>query len=418
MTKKLLDDCFLHDKDRLQHHQAIEILRKNLHAVATTEIQALEACAGRILAKQIAAPRNIPFNDNAAVDGYAFRHADHDTNSGVFNISDRIPAGTTKPNPLQPGSAARIFTGAAMPPGADTVVMQEDCTLNADDTVVIPAGLKPGANCRLAGEDVAVDDIVAECGDRLRSQDIAAIASTGQSQLEVFKKLKLGILSNGDEVLRPGTPFETGKVYDSNHYLLDSLAANLPIETFDLGVCPDDRNAVQKHVWDASQNCDVILSTGGASRGEEDHLVKTLDEVGTCQMWQLAIKPGRPMCFGMVNGTPCFVLPGNPVAAYVCFQLYVRPALLVLGGGKWTTPTRYPLRANFSIRSKPDRREFLRGYLESNQDGQPVVQKYERDGSGLISGLRKASGLIEIPETTTEIALGDTVNFIPFSEFS
>jgi len=415
----LLDDCFLHDKDRMKHGEAIKLLRSRMDVIASTEIVHLREATNRILATDIIAPRNIPAFDNTAVDGYAFAFADHDTTGGFFPLSARIAAGDTDEIELPGFSAARIFTGAKMPQGADTIAMQEDCEIHEQDGtkfVVIPAGLKLGANCRKAGEDVATDETIAKAGQTLRPQDIAAIASTGFAEIEVYKPLRIGLLSSGNEILRPGQSFEQGKVYDANHFMLQGLLETGPVEISDLGVCPDEKASVQSLLVDAAQSHDVIISTGGASRGEEDYFVEALDELGKCHLWQLAVKPGRPMSFGQIDNTVCFTLPGNPVAAFVCFLLYVKPSINVLGGGEWIEPKRYAIPANFMIKSKPDRREFLRGFLEEDNDKQ-VAQKYDRDGSGLISGLRAASGLIEIPEDCISVSQGEFVYFIPFSEF-
>jgi len=417
--KKLSDDCFLHDKDRMKHSEAIALLKERMEAIVDVETTSLSEAYGRILAKDLTAPRNIPAFDNSAVDGYAYAFEDHSQTKGYFPVSARIVAGNTKAQELKEGSAARIFTGAQMPSGADTIAMQEDCTLETkggEAYVAIPAGLKRGANCRLAGEDVQAGSVIATAGSRLNPATIAAIASTGTDQLKTTKPLKVGLLSSGDEILRPGMPFEGGKVYDANHFMLKSLLDTPWIETSDLGVCPDTADKVDEILQQACQSYDVVVTTGGASRGEEDHFVSALDRLGNCHMWQIAVKPGRPMSFGQVNSMPCFTLPGNPVAAFVCCLLYVRPALYCLAGGEWKTAQRFQLPASFDVNSKPDRREFLRGYLETSATGITSVAKFERDGSGLISGLRKATGLIEIPETTTRIQPGDQVDFIPFSE--
>jgi len=418
--KDLSDDCFLHDKDRMKHAQAIELLRDRMVAIASTQVISLEQGAGRILAEDITAPRNIPAFDNSAVDGYAFAADEYDAAGGFFAVTARIPAGLSQDIELPVNSAARIFTGARMPAGADTVAMQEDCEPHEQDGslfVAVPPGLKKGANCRLAGEDVATGHTVATSGTVLRPQDLAAIASTGIDKITVYAPLKVGLVSSGDEILRPGTPFETGKVYDANQFMLRGLLENLNVEITDLGVCPDEPEKLEALLQRAAQDHDVIISTGGASKGEEDHFVDALDRLGKCHLWQLAVKPGRPMSFGQLDKTPCFTLPGNPVAAFVCFLLYVRPALTCLGGGTWSEPQRYPLPADFAIKSKPDRREFLRGFIVRDENGQTRVQKFDRDGSGLISGLQAASGFIEIPEEETEVSVGSPVQFIPFSEF-
>lgn len=415
---KLVDDCFLHDKDRLRHANALEILRENMRTIAESETIALADANGRILAGDVIAPRNIPAFDNSAVDGYAFAHDDFEPTGGFFPLITRIAAGDTAEIELPGFAAARIFTGAKMPEGADTIAMQEDCEPHEQDGgqfIAIPAGLKKGANCRLAGEDVAADEVVAKSGMTLRPQDLAAIASTGTNQVPVYKPLKIGLLSSGNEILRPGESFEQGKVYDANHFMLSGLLQNLNTEVSDLGVCPDDAEKVHALLKEASEKFDVIISSGGASKGEEDHFVDALGDLGKCHLWQLAVKPGRPMSFGQIDDTLIFTLPGNPVAAFVCFSLYVRPSLQGLSGADFTEPQRYKIPAGFSIKSKPDRREFLRGFI-INEDNTPLAMKFDRDGSGLITSLRESTGLIEIPEETTSVSKRDMIDFIPYSE--
>jgi len=418
--KTLQDDCFLHDKDRLKHDEAIVILKNRLAPIAKIENVPISEASGRILAINIQAPRSIPSTDNAAVDGYAFAHKDHEPTGGFFPISARIAAGETAEIELPGHSAARIFTGAPIPSGADSVAMQEDCELHEQDGgkfVIIPSGLKEGANCRKAGEDVCEGEGVAEKNTRLRPQDIAAIASAGLAEVEVYEKLRVGVLSSGDEILRPGETFSKGQVYDANHFMLRSLLEALPIEFTDLGVSKDEPGYVETLLKDASQAYDVILSTGGASRGEEDHFVNALEKLGSCHLWQLAVKPGRPMSFGQIDGTPCFSLPGNPVAAFVCFLLYVRPSILAMAGSNWPVSEKYCIPSGFQITSKPDRREFLRGRVIQNTDGSAELEKFDRDGSGLISGLQFAGGLIEIPEATIKVDIGDPLTYIPLSQF-
>ncbi|WP_153769664.1 gephyrin-like molybdotransferase Glp [Labrenzia sp. CE80] len=417
-TGKLLDDCFLHDRDRLRHHEALDILRERLSTVAGTTRIPLEETCGRILAEEIVANRDVPQADNSAVDGYAFRFSDHDPAGGFFRLEQRIAAGHPSETEIGPWGAARIFTGAIMPPGCDTVAMQEDCELHDQDGqsfVIVPAGLKQGANCRKAGEDVVAGTVLLHRGNLLRPQDVAAIASTGQAQVLVYEKLKIGLLSTGDEIRRPGTDLEAGEVYDSNHFLLRSLTETMPVEIEDLGVLKDDAAFIEETLSNASKRCDVLLTTGGASRGEEDHILKTLDRLGKRHMWQLAIKPGRPMMFGQIGSCVFLGLPGNPVAAMVCFLLYARPVLSVLGGGPFLEARRFQVPADFSVpRKKTDRREFYRGILASDETGRTIARKFERDGSGLITGLREADGLIEIPEDATSVERGSLVDFLPF----
>jgi molybdopterin molybdotransferase len=419
--RPLLDDCFLHNKERLRHREALEILKDRVSRVAGIEVQPLETCLERVLAEEVTAPRDVPLADNSAVDGYAFRHADFDEAGGFFRLEQRIAAGHAADAALAPWGAARIFTGAVMPPGADTVAMQEDCEphqQDGQDFVIVPQGLKKGANCRLAGEDVAEGTTILSAGQRLRPQDIAAIASTGRAEVSVYRKLKVALVSTGDELRRPGNLVTVGDVYDSNHYLLRGLCGTLALEISDLGILKDDAALVEETLKDAARDHDVILTTGGASRGEEDHMLSALDTLGSRHMWQLAIKPGRPMMFGTINNCVFLGLPGNPVAAMVCFLLYARPVMSVLGGGPFLEPQAFEVPAAFEVpKKKPDRREFYRGSLRPDGDGRPAAHKFMRDGSGLITGLREADGLIEIPEEVTSVSRGDLVTFLPFSGF-
>lgn len=420
---RLIDDCFMHDKDRLRHDDALSIIQQRLGPIVGSHSLALSRACGRISAETVTAPRNVPLHDNAAMDGYTYRAADFEAVKGRFPVSNRIAAGDRDPAPLTAGSAARIFTGAVMPPNADTVVMQEDCRPEEDGAIVtIPAGLKQGANRRLAGEDLAKGDELLSPGQNLRPQDIAALASIGRGRVEVFDNLKVAIISTGNEIRRPGEEIRPGEVYDANHYLLASLLQTTCSEITDCGIIRDEKQAVSAALRGAAASHDVILTTGGASRGEEDYVISTLDEIGKRHMWQMAIKPGRPMTFGHISGEKrdClfFGLPGNPVAAMICFLLYVKPALTALSGGNWREPQRYSLPAHFEIaKKKTDRREFLRGRFSQDESGTFGIAKYGRDGSGIISSLREADGLIEIPEDVDHVARGDLVHFIPFTGF-
>ncbi len=417
--RRLIDDCFLTDKERLTHEEALSILKDRLSPVADLAAVKLADATGRIAADAVLAPRPVPAADNAAVDGYAFSLADYAATGGFFPVAGRVPAGHPTHETLPIGAAARIFTGAVMPPRADTVAMQEDCETHeqdGQDFVIIPPGLKQGANRRRAGEDLAQGTALFEAGQVLRPQDVAAAASVGAGEITCYERLKVAVLSTGDEVLEPGDAFREGAVYDANRPLLRGLLGGLPVEVTDLGILPDRREAVLETITEAARTHHAILTTGGASRGEEDHIVTALDELGSRHMWQLAIKPGRPMTFGQIGDCVFLGLPGNPVAAFVCFRLYVRPALLRLGGADWIEPRRTRLKARFALKSKADRREFLRGILTVEDGHVTGVDKFDRDGSGLITGLREADGLIEIPEATTEVKEGDEVAFIPWGE--
>jgi molybdopterin molybdotransferase len=298
--------------------------------------------------------------------------------------------------------------------------MQEDAPARTADgrtLVTIPAGLKVGANVRKAGEDVKAGETVLAAGAVLRPQDLAALASIGIAEVACFERLRVAIVSTGDEVVRAGEALAVGQVYDANAPMLAPLVRSAGAEPTDLGVFPDSFEAVQQRLAQAAREFDVIITSGGASRGEEDHVVAALDRLGKRHMWQLAIKPGRPMSFGQIGDTVVLGLPGNPVAVFVCFLLYVWPLLRRMGGAEWPEPRRYKLPALFAFPGrKTGRREFWRGMLKETPRGL-AVDKFARDGSGLISGLRAADGLIDIPEEKGDVQPGDPVAFIPLTEF-
>ncbi len=416
--RTILDDCFLHDKERLRHDEALAILKAAVAPVVGTQRVQLEEACGRVLAEPVTSAQPVPSANNSAVDGYAFAFADYQATGGIFPVVERIAAGYPATGPLPVGAAARIFTGAVMPGRAETVAMQEDCERRDRDgekIVIIPPGLKQGANCRLAGEDLGAGDIVCAAGQRLRPQELAAIASTGKAEITVFKPIRVALFSSGDEIVRPGAPLSEGQIYDANHFLLRALLETVGAEISDLGILSDDARDVAEAIGAAARNHHAVLTTGGVSRGEEDHLVTTLDALGKRHLWQLAIKPGRPMTFGQIGKTIVLALPGNPVAAFVCFLLYVRPVFCVLAGAGWIEPPRFAVPAAFEIEhKKPDRREFLRGTL-IRENGRLEVRKFAYEGSGLITSLRAADGLIELDEATTAVRRGDPVAFIPFS---
>jgi molybdopterin molybdotransferase len=421
MDKKLLDDCFLSDRPRLRHEQALAILRERVRPVVGVERVGLVAALNRILVDPVVASQDVPAHTNAAVDGYSFAAADYRADVGAtLALGGRTAAGHPLGTAPPPGTAVRIFTGAVMPVGHDTVAMQEDTQPRLEHgraVVSIPGGLKPNANVRKAGEDVEAGETVLGAGSLLRPQDLAALAALGLGEVACYARLKVAILASGDEVVRPGGALKPGQVYDANTPMLIGLITAAGAEVVDLGVLPDDAEIVRRRLAETAAAYDVIITSGGASRGEEDHLATALDALGKRHLWQLAIKPGRPMSFGQIGNAIVVGLPGNPVAVFVCFLLYVWPMLRRLGGAPWPEPRRWRLPAHFAFpHRKLGRREFWRGTLVPAPPGWAIV-KYPRDGSGLISGLRAADGLIEIPEDVAEVNWGDPVAFLPFSEF-
>ena len=405
----------------MRHDEVIALLQDRLAPVARLERLKLEQAAGRVLAEPVIAPRPIPAFDNAAMDGYGFAHASLNAGAATeLPVGAVVAAGHPLGRALAPGEAVRIFTGAEMPAGADSVVMQEMVeaeTRDGREFVTIPAGIRPGANRRRAGEDVAAGAAIAAAGTRLRPQDMAAIASTGTGEITCYAPLRVALVSSGDEIIRPGAPFRDGAVYDANTYLLRAFLSQLPVTVTDLGILPDRAEIVENALAEAAAEHDLIMTSGGSSVGDEDHMTNAVSKLGRLNMWRLAIKPGKPLAFGRIGAAVFLGLPGNPVAAAVTYLMYARLLLARLGGADWAAPRRLMLPSAFEIAArKTGRREFLRGSRVTGPDGALAIDRYFRDGSGLISSLRESDGLIELPEDLASVGKGDPIAFIPFSE--
>ncbi|MEM9359916.1 MAG: gephyrin-like molybdotransferase Glp [Pseudomonadota bacterium] len=423
MSKRLIDDCFFHDPNdanRLSHTDAVKLLSERIQPVVTEEQISIAEAAGSIIAQDVFSKRAVPGHTNAAVDGFALSYTSLVANEPTsLRVAGRAAAGAPFDGMIADGNACRIFTGAVMPDGCDTVVMQEDCEFSSSsETVVIPTGVKNGANVRKAGEDVSDGERLYHAGDRLRPQDIAALASVGIEKVSCFRAPRVAVVSTGDEVVRVGTSdLSLGQVFDTNAPMLVELAKLSGADVTDLGVWPDDAAVVEANLAEAARNFDVVLTSGGASLGEEDYMARSIEKLGLRHFWQIAVKPGRPLMFGQIDDTVIVGLPGNPVAVFVCYLLYVSPIIRRLGGAHWSEPRRFKLPANFSISNrKLGRREFWRATTLETEQGL-AVEKFKRDGSGLISGLRAADGLIDVPEGLPGVEPGQLVDFIPFSEF-
>ncbi len=419
-----LNDCFAHGERRLLHSEAIALLTVRLPSVVESEAVSIGSAVSRFVSSPVTANQAIPAHTNAAVDGFAFAHAAYVGGAiAPAPIAGRAAAGHPFRGSINESEVVRILTGAVLPDGLDTVAMQEDCQLGQDGTVTLPSGLKWGANVRRAGEDVAKGALLVDSGQCLRPQDLAALASAGCAEIKCFRRLRVGLVSSGDEVIRAGSgTLALGQVFDANQPMLQGLGTLAGCDVVDLGIWRDDPQEIRKRLSAAAAGLDVIITSGGASRGDEDHMAAVVAALGAVHFWQLAVKPGRPMMFGQIqrhDAQPCVIvgLPGNPVAVFVCFLMYVMPMLRRLGGGAWHEPRRFKLPTLFAFTGrKPGRREFWRGILIDTPQGL-AVDKYARDGSGLISGLRVADGLIDISEVAGDVAVGDSVDFIPFSEF-
>lgn len=417
-ARKLVDDCFVHDDQRMRHDDVLALLAERLAPVTAIERVSVMQAGARIAAADVAAAEAIPRSDNAAVDGFAFEHNGYLARDGRLDMTGTLAAGDRPARTVRSGACVQIFTGAAMPEGADTVVMQEDCTMTSDGVICVPPGLKKGANRRRRGEDFIPGDKIIKQDRFLRAQDLAALAAHGHAQVLVRKKLGIGILSTGNEIIEPGRPAGPAQVHDANRPMLMALARSPSTNVTDLGHVPDDPSMIEQCLTEAAAQLDLIITTGGASRGGEDHMLDIIDTIGRRHVWQIAIKPGRPMMFGQIDDTVIMGLPGNPVAVLVCFALYATAVIAHLAGAHWTQPVALKLPAAFDIaRKKPGRREFARGWTAlDDTTGTLQAHKFARDGSGLISGLQAATGLIDLHEDATRVERGDRVAFLPFSQ--
>jgi len=411
-----INDCFAPAKKLLSVPDALAQLREAGQPVVDTEIVSLADAPGRVLAEPLISGRDIPGFNNAAMDGYAIRAEDLNAEQSTqLPLVGQSTAGHASAEALKPGTAMRILTGAKMPDGADTVVMQEDVEV-VDSQVNLPAGIKAGGNWRLRGEDVANGQPVREAGLRLRPQDIGMAAAIGCSQLRVYKALRVAVFSTGDEILEPGEPLREDSVYDINRYMLRSWLQAMGCTVTDLGILPDQYDAVQSALTQAATNHDVIMTSGGASTGDTDHITDVLAAEGSLNFWRLAMKPGKPLALGQMGNTRFIGLPGNPVAVGVCFLRFAYPLLCTLSGQQWLEPRSYQIPAAFSMKKKAGRTEFVRSVLQQSEKGLRV-SSYAKQGSGVLSSLVEADGLVELAEDLTRVEEGDLLTFFPFDQF-
>ncbi len=390
--------------------EALDLLRRRLTPVAKVEQVPLSQARGRIAATDVVAARANPPLPNTAVDGYGFAGARAEGTHRIPLVQGRAAAGDA-PDYVAAGHAIRVLTGAALPQGVDTVILQED-VLVEDGHILFQGVLKQGANTRKAGEDVQVGDLILCAGRQVTSADLALLAATGVASVAVRVPLRVGVLSTGDELVEAGEKAADGQIYDANRPMLLGLLAQMGHQAIDLGRAPDDRAELRKIFDTAAPQVDAIITSGGASAGDEDHVSALLEEAGAMALWRIAIKPGRPLALGLWNGVPVFGLPGNPVAAMVCTLIFARPALAQLAGADWYIPQGFDVPAAFEKRKKAGRREYLRARMRNCR-----VEVFASEGSGRISGLSWAEGLVELSEEAREIKVGDIVRYIPFGSF-
>ncbi|GAB5469711.1 MAG: molybdopterin molybdotransferase MoeA [Rhodospirillales bacterium] len=414
---QLTDDCFAFGGPLLPVAEALELLRARVPAVAEIETAPLAACLGRTLRRGQVAAMAVPPHDNSAVDGYALRFDDLNPDAETsLTLGGRAAAGHPLNRSIRKGEAIRIFTGAPMPKGADTVMMQEDCRLEGERVILQP-GLKRGANRRLAGEDVAEASEILPAGRRLRPWDLGLAASVGLARLPVSRPLRVALLSTGDELREPGAAREEGQVFDANRATLAALLRAAGCQVTDLGILADRPEEIRGNLEETAKRHDAIVTSGGVSEGEEDHVKAALTAAGgSLHFWRLAIKPGRPVALGSLGGTAFVGLPGNPVACVVTFAALVRPLLLQMRGGLAEPLASFPVVTDFDHRKKRDRQEWLRVSLTRGAGDLPRARRFPREGAGILSSVAGSDGFLLLDEALTEAPAGSTLPFVPFSE--
>ena len=418
-SKRLHNDCFALPRGIYWTpvDQALAQLREGLSAITQIERVSVLNCAGRILADTVYANQNNPPFTNSAVDGYGFSGPATDTTNELKLLPGVSAAGNPFTGTVFEGNAIKVLTGAVLPDGVDTVILEEDVESKVQNSIKFNGALKVGANTRCSGEDVQKGDKLFNAGHKIRPQDIALLIATGIVGVDVYSLLRVGVLSTGDELLDPGSDYSDqigkGKVFDSNRPMLLSLLRRWGFDAFDFGAIKDDKKFLIEKLDEVSSQVDVIISSGGASAGEEDHVAAVMKSEGKLENWRIAMKPGRPLALGLWRGTPIFGLPGNPVAAFVCSLIFVKPAVGLLSGTGWTHPESYYVESSFDKQKKVGRREYLRARI--NKEGRAEI--FFSEGSGRISGLSWSSGLLELREKEAEVIKGDLVRYIPYSSF-
>jgi molybdopterin molybdotransferase len=376
------------------------------------DVVPLSDALGRVLALPVISLIDVPGWDNSAMDGYAVHGADLVGERPRLRVAQRIAAGTAGA-PLQQGTAARIFTGAPMPPGADTVVIQEVCERDGDE-VVIGVVPKSGANVRRIGEDIRAGSEVIAAGTRLGPAHLGLAASVGVADLAVYPRVRVALFCSGDELVAPGRPLGPGQIYNSNQYTATGLLQALGCEVVSMGIVPDSLEQTVAALADAAGRADLVIGTGGVSVGEEDHVKPALERLGSLDLWRIAMRPGKPLAFGRIGSTPFIGTPGNPVSLFVTFVLFARPFILRMQGREEVAPQVIPATADFDWPRPDKRREYARARLARDAEGVARVSVFPSRSSAVLSSVAWADGLVEIPEGRV-VSRGERVDFLPFS---
>ena len=397
----------------LSYEDAVERLVAAARPLSGRLSVGLRDALGHVLAEPVVSSIDVPGWDYSAMDGYAVRAADCAVEGVELPVSQRVPAGAS-PDRLTPGTVARIFTGAPIPEGADSVVMQEVCEAT-ENGVRINAQVEADSNIRRRGEDIAAGQEVVSAGTRLSPQHLGLAASVGVAELAVCRRPRVALFASGDELVMPGQPLAPGKIYNSNLFTATALLQALGCEVIDLGIVEDTLDATKAALKRGAQEADLVFASGGVSVGEEDHVKPAVEALGSLDMWKIAIRPGKPVAFGHVDGTPFIGSPGNPVSLFVTFLLFVRPFILRMQGRDDWRNGSMRVKADFDWPRPDKRREFHRARLTFDEAGLARLSVHPSRSSGVLSSVTWANGLAVIPEGQT-IARGDDVSFLPFNE--
>ncbi len=413
---QLSNDCFKSSKKRISLEKAVSILEKRIKCIKKTQKIKLDQALGRILSKDITSKLNVPPFNNSAVDGYAFKYSDlNKKKETTLKLVGRISAGQNLNKKIKKGEIARIFTGAKLPVGTDTIIMQEDCNV-INNQIVLKPGIFKGANIRRKGEDIKSGKKIVSRGLKLRAQDIGLIASIGINEIDVFEKLTVGIFTTGNELYEPGKKAKTDGIYDSNRYCLKNLLETINCSVKDYGIKKDNKKLIKNTLKKISKKCDLIITTGGMSVGDEDYVRKVVEKNGYLNFWNIAIKPGRPVALGNIFNKPFIGLPGNPVSVMVTFLKIALPTINKLSGFLSPKESNFIVTTDFNFKKKSGRKEFLRVKILKITNGQIKIKKFSNTGSGVFTSMVETDGLIELPEKLTYLKKGTKVRFVSYSE--